>query len=479
MVSGTSAQSSSGIKRNLLSSTELLSAMPIQSLQLTNVGPFRRRADGGDSDRAKLEFDPQINLLIGPNNVGKSTVLQVLASAVAGRNSVIGALPPSFTNAIFDDRLGQGRPDAEIELVWSNSLGDYRNFWSILGPHWERDFSDGLASLQIGGRGGPREIEDFNWDDYAQEFGYVCYYNPALAQTSSIYSTGRYMGLMPRLPKMVGDDADDANVYAAVSMKLTGQAYEKDIPVLIDQVISEIGEGFNVEMGVGIFADDPEADSREWRAGQGKFASLDGELTFPELSHGTRSVFAWVSQFVLGMARHHEADKYGDWKMGTGILIIDEIDAHLHPSWQRRIMPTLQRHFPNVQIFASTHSPMMVAGLRAGQVHLLKRDETGRVAWSRNDQDIIGWTADEIYRAFMGIDDPTDALTVQRADRLRELRDQGSRTEAEEAEMNALRRQVNEDLLAKGRINAQQERYAGLMEQFLRSRMDDLSQDGA
>ena len=122
---------------------------------------------------------------------------------------------------------------------------------------------------------------------------------------------------------------------------------------------------------------------------------------------------------------------------------------------------------------------MMVAGLRAGQVHLLKRDETERVAWSRNDQDIIGWTADEIYRAFMGIDDPTDTLTVRRAARLRELRDQGSRTEAEEAEMNALRRQVNEDLLAKGRINAQQERYAGLMEQFLRSRMDDLSQDGA
>ena len=149
------SQSSSGIRRNLLSSTELLYAMPIQSLQLTNIGPFRPRADGGGSGRTKLEFDPQINLLIGPNNVGKSTVLQVLASAVAGRNSVIGALPPSFTNAIFDDRLGQGRPDAEIELVWFNSLGDYRNFWSILGYHWHREASDGLASLQIGGRDGP------------------------------------------------------------------------------------------------------------------------------------------------------------------------------------------------------------------------------------------------------------------------------------------------------------------------------------
>ena len=162
-----------------------------------------------------------------------------------------------------------------------------------------------------------------------------------------------------------------------------------------------------------------------------------------------------------------------------GVFIIDEIDAHLHPSWQRRIIPTLQRHFPNVQIFASTHSPMMVAGLKKGQVHLLKRDETGQVVWSRNEQDIVGWTADEIYRTFMGIDDPTDELTVQRANRLRELRDKESRTEMEEDEMKALRRQVNQDLLAKGPVNPQNERYAELMHRFLVSLESELSQDGA
>ena len=59
-------------------------------------------------------------------------------------------------------------------------------------------------------------------------------------------------------------------------------------------------------------------------------------------------------------------------------MIVDEIDAHLHPSWQRRILPTLTRNFPNLQIFCSTHSPMMLAGLKAGQVQLLRRDENGR-----------------------------------------------------------------------------------------------------
>ena len=146
---------------------------------------------------------------------------------------------------------------------------------------------------------------------------------------------------------------------------------------------------------------------------------------------------------------------------------------------QRRIIPTLQRHFPNVQIFASTHSPMMVAGLKKGQVHLLKRDATGQVVWSRNEQDIIGWTADEIYRTFMGIDDPTDERTARHAEELRELRNKDNLTPENEARMQELRRLVNEDLLAGGWLKAQDERFDEMMRRFMADRMSDLSQDGA
>ena len=453
--------------------------MPIHSLQLANVGPFRPRADGGGPDHIKLECDPTVNLFIGPNNVGKSTILQALASVVGRRGRIANSLPRSFTNAVSDRRSTYERPDAEIELVWSTgALGDHRQFWNVLGYHLDGDISAGMALLYIGGPDGLREVEDFNWDALEGDFGYVGYHNPTSPQASSVYHTGSYMDVLQHLPKMAEDDAENANVHAVVDMKLTGEPFEKDVATEIDRVISEITEGFRVEMGVGIFSDGPEADAQDWRVGQGKFATVDGELTYPELSHGTRSVFAWVAQFMLGMAERHEADKYADWKKRSGIFIIDEIDAHLHPSWQRRVIPTLVRHFPNVQIFASTHSPMMVAGLRAGQVHLLKRNETGRVEWSRNPQDIIGWTADEIYRTFMGIEDPTDEVTVERANRLRTLRNKETRTEAEEDEMYNLRRQVNEDLLAKGPIHPQPERYSELMQRFLVSLDSDLSQDG-
>lgn len=161
------------------------------------------------------------------------------------------------------------------------------------------------------------------------------------------------------------------------------------------------------------------------------------------------------------------------------MFIIDDIDAHLHPSWQRRIIPTLKEYFPNVQIFASAHSPLMVAGLKTGQVHLLNRDTTGTVTWSRNESDIIGWTADEIYRTFMGLDDPTDEATASAAGELRRLRDAGphhdkSQEERRQARMQALRQSVNRDVLAGGPRAAEDERFAeilsGILERYRLSR---------
>ena len=163
----------------------------------------------------------------------------------------------------------------------------------------------------------------------------------------------------------------------------------------------------------------------------------------------------------------------------TGVLLIDEIENHLHPTWQRRVIPALLEHFPGLQIFATTHSPFVVAGLKAGQVHLLKRDENGVVTATTNTEDVIGWTADEILRNMMGVDEPTDQLTVDRANRLRQLREKERLTDEEESELNELRRQVNEDLLSKeGSLGPSGSATGNLMEQFLRSRQSELSQDG-
>ncbi len=203
-----------------------------------------------------------------------------------------------------------------------------------------------------------------------------------------------------------------------------------------------------------------------------------GELLYAgELSSGTQSTLLWIYALALKMVDHYRWEE--DWEEQPAILLMDEIENHLHPTWQRRVIPALLEHFPGLQIFATTHSPFVVAGLKAGQVHLLKRDENGRVTATTNTEDIIGWTADEILRTMMGVDEPTDQITVDRAKRLRQLREKEALTAEEESELAELRRQVNEDLLSKsGQLGAQQERYADLMERFLLSRQSGQAQDG-
>ena len=444
--------------------------MPIHSLALKNVGPFRRRPGDVRAFQIALDFDANVNLLIGPNNVGKSTILQALISAIATDPGVIKALPRAYANALRERSVMDPSLPFAV-LAWANSIGDYRELW-IFETSADGDWES--ASLRIRGEDGLQFTDGIDWEELQRDFGYVGYYSPASPQRKPESTT---FGSI-YLPKKAEEAGEDLSVNQAIIWKGVGEEFEQSAFAEIDQVIREIIEGFRVEMGVGVFASDPESERHEWREGQNKFATMDGELTFPELSHGTRSVLSWVSQLMLGMAEHYEY--YDDWKERRGIFIIDEIDAHLHPSWQRRVIPTLHRHFPNVQIFASTHSPMMVAGLEKGQVHLLKRNETtGAVEWSRNEQNIIGWTADEIYRTFMGIDDPTDERTARHAEELRALREKDSLTPAEEARLQELRRLVNQDLLAGGHINAQRERFDAMMQEYLRWRASDLSQDGA
>ena len=172
-----------------------------------------------------------------------------------------------------------------------------------------------------------------------------------------------------------------------------------------------------------------------------------------------------------------------EWENLPAILLIDEIENHLHPAWQRRVIPALLKFFPGLQIFATTHSPFVIAGLKAGQVHLLSRNDDGTVVASTNEQDIVGWTADEILRTFMGVQDPTDELTATNAARLRVLRRKDALEgldDDEQAELNELRTKAGADILAQGgMLNAQRERFADMVQDFLKARLTDEPQDEA
>ena len=203
-----------------------------------------------------------------------------------------------------------------------------------------------------------------------------------------------------------------------------------------------------------------------------------GRIYVGDLSSGSQSTLLWIVWMAFKMLNHYEFAE--GWNKKPAILLIDEIENHLHPTWQRRVIPALLKHFPGLQIFAASHSPFVVAGLRTGQVHMLRRDAKGVVSASTNERDIIGWTTDEILRTFMDVDEPTDQLTVDRANRLRELRGKEELNAEEAEELSDLRRQVNEDFVSSSTpLEQQRERYGDMMLAFLQSKQSDLSQDGS
>ena len=77
------------------------------------------------------------------------------------------------------------------------------------------------------------------------------------------------------------------------------------------------------------------------------------------------------------------------------IVLIDEIDLHLHPSWQLDIVETLSNHFPNIQFIATAHSPLMVQSALNANFAVLKFED-GSVHVVNDPVDIDGWRVDQI-----------------------------------------------------------------------------------
>ena len=155
-------------------------------------------------------------------------------------------------------------------------------------------------------------------------------------------------------------------------------------------------------------------------------------LPISSLSSGTQGplLIAWYLALRLAYAHGFRPG----WDERPAVLFIDEIENHLHPIWQRRFIPAFLEHFPNLQIFATTHSPFAVAGLKAGQVHKLFRNEDGGIEVETNHYELVGWTADEILHEYLDVDDPTDLETAEAVEVLRWLEELDDLTNEETAE---------------------------------------------
>ena len=95
-------------------------------------------------------------------------------------------------------------------------------------------------------------------------------------------------------------------------------------------------------------------------------------LELAQLSDGYRNLLALVLDFARRLAQANP--NWPNPLEAPGILLIDEVELHLHPRWQQTIIPSLQAAFPNSQLIVSTHSPAVLTTVRREHIHLLGSD---------------------------------------------------------------------------------------------------------
>jgi hypothetical protein len=107
-----------------------------------------------------------------------------------------------------------------------------------------------------------------------------------------------------------------------------------------------------------------------------EFVDANGfDIAVQSLSDGYRSVLSMTFDLLRHLALSHDTQTLfsanHEQIIASGIVLVDEIDAHLHPSWQRTIGIWFRRHFPNVQFIVSTHSPLVCQAAEGGSVFRL------------------------------------------------------------------------------------------------------------
>ena len=89
----------------------------------------------------------------------------------------------------------------------------------------------------------------------------------------------------------------------------------------------------------------------------------------------------------------------------SAVVLIDEIDLHLHPRWQRDIVGYLSKAFPGIQFIASTHSPSVLQSMSDVNLYVMTRKD-GKVMVKRSPlTDFNGWSVEEILRDVMDMND--------------------------------------------------------------------------
>jgi predicted ATPase len=167
-------------------------------------------------------------------------------------------------------------------------------------------------------------------------------------------------------------------------------------------------------------------------------------LTLDQLSDGYQSALAMAAGIMGPLF-----SKWDVMREAEGVVLVDELDAHLHPRWKMRIVGDLRAAFPKVQFLASTHEPLCLRGLLEKEILLLRKDEDNELVWTDDLPSTRNMRVDQLLTSrFFGLHSTLDPDTERDLQHYYDLLALDRRTPEQEAELAELRTRVaHEDVL--------------------------------
>lgn len=373
--------------------------MKIKSLQLDNFRCFKN---------LQLSFDENLTVIVAANGAGKTTVLEGLVTALG---AYITAIPiakgVSFKDSdlmILPDGSSPGFVGVKVETT--NGL------------QWDRFKRNPLAKKNLkaypGWSHGEKQLKTYVTDLLSKEVGYpiVAYYpvNRFASGTSkqpyNQYGIKWYDGYKNALDikmsfkELVKYMASLEDAQRRERELLKSFDYHSPALKLIRKVLQEVLPeitNFRTEL-------------REQIVLVADFSDNNGTktLTMDQLSSGYQVMLALVIDITLRLLALN--DQRPDSYKAPGVVLIDEVDLHLHPKWQQDFIGQLRFVFPNIQFIITTHSPQVISTVDSDCIRIL---EDGKVFAS--PKGTKGAEASRVLTRVFGVDvrPPRDENTMK------------------------------------------------------------------
>lgn len=382
----------------------------------------------------EVELDPQFNLLIGENGSGKTSILDALSVALG----VWLVNPPDTTLAnsgksiekddirlseIIESGTVRFQEEKPVSVTATGSVHDR----AII--EWQRNIAPfGTRTSNVESGEALQIIEDLYKRDLSGEdilFPVIAYYGAGRAWIPSRKRYGRDSEEDPD-SRGFGPDFDQ-------SFAKTKNAEQQDLArrwsafydCLTDRVrIPDIVKWFKRETIARLDRPDnsfrpaylavkyavmkavPGATSIRYDADRNTIVYGIGEINQPldNLSAGQRMMVALVADiaikaasqnpYLLSNTTENTTDLPEVLQKTPGVVLIDELDVHLHPSWQRRVVSDLTSIFPSIQFVATTHSPQIIGEVPLRQIRIIQ--ETGAKIPSAGKGVDSNWILDHV-----------------------------------------------------------------------------------